>query len=253
MSTRHWMSILLVPAVLAGCLENPTAPADDDDHGHPGEEVTVQLTVSPDHIHIWQTEATFTVTATDQDGHAVTDFDTLQVERKVHGSDTWRAIELTREDDAYVGTYVFAESGDYDFRVAGMRPGDHDMTVLHEMSDHMQVARAHAEAAGYRVEFETDPGHIHEGDQGVAQFWVMEDEADADGNRAPITGLDATIHCLEAGGVDERHTAVEIEPGLYQAEHHFQEAGGMHAGLHFTAPDGTDVEAAIDINVAHGH
>lgn len=249
MHPRHWTTIILLPALFTAftaCVENPVAIVEPP-------SLTVLLEVSPDHIHIWQTEVTFTVSAIDEHGNAVTDFDTIRVERKAHGDETWRAVELEREGDVYVGNYVFASSGDYDLRVAGMRHGDHEMMVLHEMSEHFHVARAHVEAAGYRVEFETFPGHLHEGDEATVRFWMMEAEADEDGERAPITGISAEVHCLESGGVEEHHHAVETEPGLYEADHHVQEAGPMHVGLHFTAQDGTEIEAALEIEIAHGH
>lgn len=42
------------------------------------------------------------------------------------------------------------------------------------MPDHMEVGRAHQEVGGFRVEFETFPGRLHEGTEATVRFWVME-------------------------------------------------------------------------------
>lgn len=257
MTARHLLSVLLVPLALAACAENPVAvdqtPADDDEHGHATSELNVELSVTPDHIHILQSEATFTVKVTDHDGNAVTDFDSLRVERKAHDSDTWRAIELAVDGDVFTGTYTFASSGEYEVRVAGMRHGDAAMTVMHQMAEHLHAARAHGELAENRVEFESFPGHIHQGETGAMRFWVMEAEKNADGVRSPITGLtDLKIHCIESDGSEELHAVNEIEPGVYEAEHAFDEAGEFHAGIHMTHENETH-EAAFELHIAHGH
>lgn len=255
MNARHLLSALLVPFAVAACAENPVAvnAPEDEEHEHTTEELQVALSVTPDHIHILQSEVTFTVAVTDHNGDAVTDFDSLTVERKAHDSDTWRAIEMSLDGSVYTGTYLFASSGEYEVRVAGMRHGDAAMTVLHEMAEHLEAVRAHGELADHRVEFESFPGHIHEGETGTLRFWVMEPERNADGIRPPVAGLtDLEIHCLDAGGAEERHAVAEVEPGVYEAEHHFEEAGEFHAGLHMSHADEMH-EAGFELHIAHGH
>lgn len=264
MSARHWISILLLPAFITACAENPTSPAtgggggDDggDDHADPTSDLVVDLQLSSSHVHILS-ELTLTATVTDHHGEAVTDFDSLVVERKAADSDTWRAINLELQGDSYVGAYTFASSGDYDLRVAGRRPHDAAMVQMHQMTEtspmHLSAVRAHGDLGPYRVEFESFPGHIHTGEVATVRFWVMEAEADADGNRAPITGLtDAQIHCVDSADVEELHDVTEVEPGVYEADHEFLEAGHFHAGIHKTI-DGESHEAAFELNIAHGH
>jgi len=244
MTHGRWQVVLLLPLLLLACDDNPT--------GIPGE-LTVQLTMTPDHVHILQTEVTFTVEVLDGRGRQVGDFETVQVERRQSGSDTWRGIDLAPQGGVYEGTYTFSSSGDYELRVTGARPGDAEAQVLYTAPEMLHVVRAHAEAGGLRVEFETFPGHIHEGNNAALRFWVMEPDRNQDGVRPPITGLTGDVHCLEAGGAEFTWTAVEVEPGVYEAEHLFASAGGAHVGLHFTAPDNSAAEAAYDVQVVHAH
>ena len=105
----------------------------------------------------------------------------------------------------------------------------------------------------YRVEFESFPGHIHEGSAAEMRFWVMEAEKNAAGERPPITGLTAArIHCLTGSNAEEFHAVTEIEPGVYQAEHSFTEAGEFHAGIHLDV-GGQAAEASFDLHIAHQH
>lgn len=243
---RHgrWQAVLLLPLLVLACDDNPTAPSD---------ELTVELTMSPDHVHILQTVVTFTVEVRDSRGRLFSDFDAVQVERRQAGTDTWRGIELALQGGVYEGTYTFSSSGEYELRVTGARPGDAEARVLYAAPEMLNVARAHAEAGGLRIEFETFPGHIHEGDNAALRFWVMEVDRNTDGVRPPITGLTGEVHCVEAGGAEVMTAVVEVEAGVYEAEHLFVSAGGSHVGLHFTAPDNSAAEAAYDIEVAHGH
>lgn len=251
---RHLIALTVIAAVV-GCSDNPTEPADHDD------ELSVELTLSSDHLHILS-PVTFTATVRDHHDAVVTEFDSLRVERRATDGDTWRtAADLTLQGDAFVGTGTFRSSGEYHLRVVGLRTG-HDETAAIPMHDTMQdmmgpvdVARAHAEAGGYRIEFESFPGHIHEGDETTFRFWVMEQEADADGNRAPITGLAGEIHCEEPNGESESHSPNEVEAGVYEATHTFVSAGeDGAAALHFTASDGTtEAEAEFELHIAHGH
>lgn len=231
---------------LLACEGNPTAPEHE-------EELTVELEIAPGHAHILQTAVEFTVRVRDGHGQAVTDFEAIQVERLQEGSDTWRAIELALDGDVYRGTYTFGSSGAYGLRVMGQRHGEAEMRLLHEAHDPLHVARAHEEAGGYRIEFESFPGHIHEGETATLRFWVMETETDADGVRPPVPGLGAQVHCLGSEAGEEFHGAVEAEPGLYEAAHTFGEAEETHAGLHFTGSDGQPAEAEFHLHIAHGH
>jgi hypothetical protein len=244
MALNRWQAVLLFPLLLLACDDNPTEVP---------EVLTVELTVSPGHVHIWETEVTFTVEVRDSRDNVVTDFETLQVERRVSGSETWRSVELALQGDVYEGTYMFTSSGEYELQVTGMRPGEADAQVLHTAMELLHVVRTHAVEGGVRVEFETFPGHIHEDNTAALRFWVMEPDRNVDGVRPPITGLTGEIHCLEAGGADVVLAMVEIEPGVYEADHLFVSPGLAHVGLHFTAPDNSAAEAAFEIEIVHAH
>jgi hypothetical protein len=240
----------MVPALLAGCESNPVVPTDE--HEDATADLSVDLTLSSSHVHILS-ELTFTVVVTDHHGDRVTDFDTLRVERRDVDTETWRAIDLTLGGTSYVGTYTFTSSGDYEIRVVGRRPHDTAMVHMHTMAELLQAVPAHAEAGGYRVEFETFPGHLHQHNTATARFWVMEVERDAQGVRPPITGLTAEIHCLEADGSTETHQASETSSGVYEADHTFDSVGDFVFELHFTGSDNNPAEVPFTVNVVPAH
>lgn len=249
MFKRHLAPILAVPFVLVACGENPTGSDGHED------ELTVELTVSPDHLH---TLAPVTFTAVVRDGHGtvVMDLDTLRVERSLDGGEWRKAADLSPGTGSFTGTYTFSTSGEYEFRVSGMRTGHGSMMEIPmaQAMEPMHVGRAHEVVGGYRVEFESFPGHIHEGSEVAFRFWVKEAQADASGNRAPITGLAGQVLCGEPAGGSETHSPLqEVEPGIYEALHTFQSAGDATAALHFTGTGGEAAEATFDFHVAHPH
>lgn len=246
---RHWLALLLVfPFALVACAENPT-------EAH-NEELTVELTLSSSHVHILS-PVTFTAVVRDGHGELVTNMDSLRVERKAVDGDTWRtAADLTLSGSDYTGEYTFVSSGEYELRVMGMPEGHSAMEEMlaSPALEHVHAVPAHAEAGGYRIEFEAFPGHIHENDQVEVKFWVMEIEQDpATDERPPITDLAAEIYCLEADGSTESHLAAENVAGEYTASHTFVNAGDGGAEIRFTGADGSEATASFTLHVVHGH
>lgn len=243
-------ALLLLPAFLIACESNPAGPAqEEEEHGH---ELLAELSLSEEHVHTLS-EITFSVTVTNDHGEAVTDLESVAVESLATGSDTWRATELELTGTAWTAPYTFVSSGDYQLRVTVLEHGAVEPEVVHTMSEPLGVARAHVEIDGMRVEFETFPGHLHEGETGTATFWVMEAEQDAEGNRAPLSGLSVAITCEESDGTLEEHGAVETEPGVYTAEHTFGAPGEFHAGIRIGSDGGQQMETDFHTHVAHGH
>lgn len=242
---RSLLSFLMLAAmfIFAACSENPVAVEDEHEEGD--EALTVSLTLSDDHIHTLS-DVTFTVTVIDHHGAAMIDFERLQVERRVVGTEEWREVEMHAEGNAFHGTYMFVTSGEYELRVSGMLPGHSEMEVLHEEHDPLHVGRAHVKNGDYRIEFESFPGHAHEGETATITFWVTKDEQ-------AVSGLSAEIHCEDPDGAGEEHMAHEDEAGIYHTEHTFGEAGEAHMAIHFDDDDGAEVEADFHIPVAHGH
>lgn len=236
---------LAVAGLLAACESNPTAPEEG--------ELTVELEIAPGHVHILQTEVQFTVQVTDHHGDPVTDFQAIQVERLAAGSDTWREIELTLAGTRYVGTYTFASSGDYQLRVMGQRPDETEMVLLHQIHDPLHVARAHAEAGGYRIEFESFPGHIHAGNDVALGIWFMEPDPDATGNRPPIAGVAGEVRVTHADGSALRHAFRELGDGVYECDHGFHMAGEAHVEILFTGSDGQPAQAEFHLHVGSAH
>lgn len=242
------VAALAAAGLLAACEGNPAAPPDEHD-----DELTVELEIEPGHVHILQSEVQFTVRVTDHHGEAVTDFELIQVERLAAGSDTWRPIELAVVGNAYVGTYVFNSSGEYQLRVMGQRPGEAEMHLLYQHAEPMHAARAHAEGGGYRVEFETFPGHIHEGDDVTLRFWIMEPERDEAGNRPPIASVVGEVHVVSSDGSEFEHALLDMGDGVYECDHTFEVPDEAHVRLHFTGADGQPAEVEFHLHVAHAH
>lgn len=240
-----YVCLFLFALFLVGCGEEPI-----DEHE---EELTVDLNISSDHVHTLS-EITFSVLVTDHHGNAVPDLFLVEVQRKAHGSDTWRGTELTFDGTLYTGVYTFQSSGEYDIRVVVMREVDSILEIPYEMVDHFEVGRAHETIGMYRIEYEHFPGHVHEGDNATVKFWVKEAEADNTGVRQPIAGLDATIICTNFDQSFENHpSADELESGVYQATHDFLQAGEANLKIEFTGSDQSLVSASFSFNVSHGH
>jgi hypothetical protein len=145
-------------------------------------------------------------------------------------------------------------SGDYDLRVMVIRHGlteAEEVPLADPAMAMMHAARAHVVVDGVRFEFETFPGHIHEGDAAEAKFWIMEEDRGANGVRQPITGITGEIVCEDPGGLHEQHTPIESEVGVYLAMHTWTEAGSGKAIFRFVDADDDVREAAFEFPVAH--
>jgi hypothetical protein len=216
-------------------------------HDH---ELTVNLVISSAEGHlVTLDEVTFTVSVTDGDGHAVTDFTTLQVEFELEDvAGVWNPIELAPQGSAYVGTYDFGTSGEYHFRVSGMRDSDTSLEVLYALPEHVEIERAHNTVGDYRVEFESYPGHIHAGESATLRFWVTDATAGT-----PVTGLTAAITCGNPDGTTEEHSVTDNGDGMYESAHMFMDGGEGHAELEFTDPASMQWQTEFHLHIAHEH
>lgn len=232
--------------VALGCGKNPTEVEHHDD------EFSFGLTLSPDHVHTL-TPVTFKVTVTDHHGAMISDFEELNVEHRLEGATSWRSVSMNHDGTAYVGSETFVTSGEYELRIMGMPHHGHELEELHHAAEHLHVGRAHVEAGGYRVEYESFPGHIHEADSPLLKFWVKEVDADTTGVRPPVGGLSAEIRCAESTGTDHVFSATESATGVYEATHMVESAGDTRMGLLFTGVGGGISVAEFDVHVSHAH
>lgn len=251
-STRHsatsFIGLLLLPLAVLAC-DDPL-PTGADDHADATEDLQVDLTLTPDHVHIYS-DVTFTAAVTDHHGDPVTSFEQIFVEYREAAATEWNQIELAQDGSVYTAAHSFTSSGDYDIRVTGQRPEDSAPVVMHEMADHLHAARAHTEAGGYSVEFEAFPAHIHAEDTGTMRFWVVDEGGSSD---QPVTGLSPEIHVTESNGTETIHAAsAGSDQGSYEADHTFQNAEDATVALHFTGSGGGDAEAAFTIHISHAH
>lgn len=246
--------IVLVSAVtlgVAACSENPVAEEDDS-------TFIAEISASGDHVSTL-TEVTFDVELTKTNGAAVSDLDGTQLQFLAEGSDRWRGADLTPHGSHFEAKYTFSSSGEYLWRIARDELGEGNFESLYESSEPLEVERIHQEVGEYRVEFETFPGHIHSGSSATVAFWVKEAEGDddhhhdSDDDHGAVMGLETSIHCEEANGLQELHDGIEAEPGMYSAEHHFAEHGEARMSIRFHGHGGNQLEAAFDVPVAAAH
>jgi hypothetical protein len=249
MSHTSFLAASFTALLLIGCSDNPTEPVHDDDHD---DELTATLSLSSDHVHTL-TELTYTVSVADHHGVAMTNLTEVNVERRAVGSDTWRGTALTLNGAVWEAPYTFSSSGEYELRVSVVREGMTDPEVVYTMPEPLDVVRIHEVIAGMRVEFETFPGHIHEGETATAKFWIMESERNQLGVRPPLQGMHVTMICTEADGSVEEHHAEELEPGVYVADHTFVSVGDFLATIEIGEHDALLGEVSFTTHVVHGH
>lgn len=249
-SFRHLPLLFMALALtlFTGCSDNPVA----DDHDDISiDDLEVSMSVVEGHVHTLS-PATFQLEVTDHHGERVTDFEEITINRRLVGDDTWRDIEVLPTATGFEGTYTFSSSGEYELRVSGMMHGMTESQVMHEAAEHLHVGRAHEEVGSFRVEYESYPGHIHEGQTSSLTFYVLQDNPQG-GDRIPVAGLTSEIHCSDPDGTEESHSAIEVEPGVFAADHLFAGAGEAHAEFHFTDAAGSPQSVDFHFDVAHGH
>jgi len=244
MAKRSMGNLLLAAAVwMAGCDNDPVAL-----DGFSTEELTTELAITPDHVHVYETLVTFTVSVVDPDGGAVTDFDLLQVERRIAGTTTWSILEATRQGGFYAAEQRFEASGEYEIRVMGLRPSDDELVLLYEQPTLLNAVRPHADVDGYHLTLEPDPGHIHEGDTSDIRFWILDKDSEE-----PVSGLTATVWVEESDGTVSEYDGDEGADGLYHASHSFSQAGATVLGVRFVGADQQEHEWSLEMEVHEAH
>jgi hypothetical protein len=240
------LTITIVSMVASGCGKNPT---EVDVHS---DEFVFGFTTTTQDVHTL-TPIGFEVTVTDDHGTMMSDFDQFQLEHRLEGTTAWTTVAMTHNGSAYAGSETFVTSGEYELRIMGMAHHGHELEELHHVEQHLHVERAHVEAGGYRVEYESSPGHIHEGESPMLRFWVMDVDADPSGVHPPVGGLTAQIRCAESTGTDHVFSAAESQAGVYESSHLVESSGDTRMGLLFTGMGGGASVAEFDVHVDHGH
>lgn len=234
---------LMAAFSFAACSDNPTFPdVSDDLHAELEFGVTELVTL---------TEVEVEVRLHSDAAGTVTDVAMVAVEMRREGDADWRATELTLHDDHFSGLKTFFSSGEYEARVVAQLHGSAETVVLYQTTEHLHVDRIHREVGAFRVEFETYPGHLHEGDTAEIAFWIL--EAGGDGHGHAVGGMSPDIVCMDPSGATEEHMAHEHEPGEYGTQHTLLEAGTAQFELHFTDGAGADLHAEFVVPVSHAH
>lgn len=228
---------------IAGCGDDPVGP-----DGFETDELTTELAITPDHVHVYETLVTFSVSVVDPDGAPVTDFDLLQVERRSNGATSWSGMEAGLQGNLYSAQSRFEASGEHQIRVTGLRPSDDELVVLYEQPSMLHAIRPHADVGGYHITLEPDPGHIHEGDTSDVRFWLVDEETSE-----PITGLTPTIWIEESDRGVSEYDGVEGAEGLYHASHDFLETGATTLGIRFIGGDDQEHDWSLEMEVHAAH
>ncbi len=247
MKPGHTSLLALSVFLFTACSENPVA----DDHAG-DDELNIELSLSTDHVTTL-TEFELEVEITDHNGVPVTDMESVLVEYLFENDSEWSPVELEIHGDHYSGSYMFRSSGEYYLRVSGTPHGHSDLEILYTIGDPLNVDRIHQEMGGYKIEFETYPGHVSEGDEAEVKFFVSLEDHDGHGGNM-MTGLHAEIHATDTNGTPVAYAADEHGgPGVYSSHHTFTEAGETQFEFHFENPNGQEYIVEFHVPVSHGH
>ena len=246
MSSYHKLLPGLVLIAVAACTDNPIL--EPDVHA---EDLDVALSFSVEEL-VTLTEMEVEVEITNHEGVPFTDFEMVGFEYRMEGETEWETTELELHEGHFSADHMFFSSGEYEVRVTGTRHGADHSETLFEQGEHAEVERIHMEAGEYRIEMETFPGRIHEGDEAEVRFWVAELGTDGHSGGHGMGGLNAQIHLShDASGSTQQHMADEHEDGVYEAMHLFDEAGEFEVMMSFQDEHGDTHEAAFHVPVSH--
>ncbi len=247
MRATAFAALMVASTVLAACESDPTGPENFDT-----DELVTELVVAPHHFHAWETTGEFTVGVVDPNGDPVTDFEQIQLERRVTGAATWGTIALTLDGDFYKGTYVFDTAGNYELRVMGKRASDAAVVLLHQPAEPVEVVDAHKTLGGYTVTFVAIPGHIHAHDTAVFQFSFASGAHQAGLQQHPPAAAPTIL--LGENGSLASYTATETAPGVWSASHTFAAAVPvLPVSVRFVGTDQTQQTYTVPIKVSAAH
>ncbi len=246
---------LVFGAPLIGCAEwdNPTALSELE------PEVDFQFAVArvetfrevEVHVHVTEAGAPLRMTRTE-----------FEIQHANGGP--IRIVEAQPEGDGYAAHVMFFEPGEHHMRFMGV-PERH--RLLLEMGEQeILVQRTHQVMGPYWVELELSPAPVVEGMTAHIHVFVFELLPDATPG-APVGNLELHLEVHDTWGVETSLSVVEEEPGEYEAEYSFEEAGiyevhveievdGAHVGGEFHIPVLTSVddgEGAGDEPGGDGH
>lgn len=248
MKHAHIILLAFTMLILTACSENPVADNTSGD-----EDVTVSLSASTEHFSTL-TDIEFEVQLTNDHGEQLTDIGSMQIEYQRSGDSEWEIITLERHEDHYSAQIMFMSSGEYQMRVSGDLHGEGHMDVMYTAPEMIDVERINAEMGDVMVEFETFPGHVHEGEEVQVSFYVMETAAGGGGHGgAMMSGLTGEIHIMGPDGAIYESVGDEHDLGVYSAHHTFLEGGEATFEFHFLDHHGDSIEVEFHVPVEHGH
>jgi hypothetical protein len=228
----------------------------------PTETLTVIFSTNAGHTHLWETTPTYTALIT-SNGNIVSDFDSLYLQyTPTAGTPVWKSFgplftqgtagawsasvyypqQAVPGPDASTGV-----EGTLYVRLMAHRTGQAgNATVLYAPGSTIGPVNQHTEGgplAGttYRVEFAPVPGQTNMGTAAGVTFHVMQNTADANGFKAPVTGLTGlVVTCTDANAASTTAPAVtETAPGTYSTTCPATMGGWWQAKMTFTGVSGS--------------
>ncbi|MFQ5890323.1 MAG: hypothetical protein ACE5JR_09765 [Gemmatimonadota bacterium] len=223
MSSYTKRSALVVAASLLawGCAssDNPTALAD--------LEPVVEFEIEAAEV---ETMEGVEVHAAVHEGGAPLRMTSAQLEIEPASGSPVRVVEMEPEGDGYGAHVRFFEPGEHHLRLLG-QPERHNL--MREMGEHeVHVFRQHRAIGPYWIEIGVRPARIIEGEEAVVRLYAF--ELVPDGTIGPpVNGLQMETSLHHPGGHETPLDFTEQEPGLYEAECLFAEAGvyELHVGI----------------------
>jgi hypothetical protein len=241
----------LVPMGVAGCSSASTAP----------EDLTVVFSTNAGHTHLWQTQPTYTALITSR-GNVVSNFDSLYLQYTPStGTPSWKSFgplftqgtagawsaSVYYPQQAVPGPDASAGiEGTLLIRLMAHRTGQSGpATVVYAPGSTIGPINQHVEGgplAGttWRIEFAPVPGQNNTGANVGVTFHVMQYTADANGFKAPVTGLTGlVVSCIDPNAGSTAAPAVtETVPGTYSTNCPGTMGGWWHAQATFNSVSG---------------
>lgn len=207
--------------IAAGCADwdNPTALSDLQPTVEFEFDAVPVETFEEVHIHAHITE-----------GGATLGMRSVHLDVESEATGAVREIEMTPEGNEFEARVVFYDPGEHHIHVIGT-PDQHHLS--REMGDvEVDVERQHRVIGPYWVEIEVSPGEIPEGS--TAHVHLLAFDVNPDGTPgAAVAGLDFELEMHDPHGEVADLHADEENPGEYETEFTFGEAGAyeLHAEL----------------------
>lgn len=169
-----------------------------------------------------------------------------QLEIEHGGAEEARVVPLEPAGEGYAAHVTFHEPGEHHVHFVG-RPEQHQL--MHELGDQeIEVHRQHQIIGPYWVELDVNPAPVLIGESGHIHFHVFELLEDGTpGEEVAGLVLECELHAPDASEISL--VVVEEEPGEYETEYTFAEAGLYEFHLEIEIAEGVHEDGEFHVPV----